>query len=356
MRTWTAQKSHLLIIAVLWVRVLAPSLCCPSLPDALRPTHRTAIATEGLMAHSSCFNHVKLKKLAKLLKIGRPQALGHLEFLWHYCGDCHLDGDMSVLTDSDIEMAAEWRGKRGAFVGAAIDSGFIDRDSEGTRVHDWDQWAPDYIRKRLRRRIDKHLHTNPADNGRRAADNGGQRPPEPNGTERNRTEPNKSPPTPHGGVREKQADQMESLLGLGSKPHDSDDKPDVDLSKPLPALIQAMVDFGEHHPSQIPAKWHREVEKAVRDACSEARFIEILQEVKHDGGKWQDVILAAWEEPKRRVAEREQADRSTAGRAGQRRAANAKREYAEGDRRRIPILNRGPDGEQCKAPGGGKAT
>lgn len=152
------------------------------------------------MAHSSCFNHVKLKKLAKLLKVGRPQALGHLEFFWHYCGDCHLDGDISGLTDSDIEMASEWRGKRGAFVGAALESGFIDRDSEGTRVHDWDQWAPDYIRKRLRRRVSKHLQAKTADNCRRAADNGGQRPPEPNRKERKGKEPNnKTPLTPLAG-------------------------------------------------------------------------------------------------------------------------------------------------------------
>ena len=47
MRSWTGQKSHLLLFAVLRVRVLAPSSTCPSSPDALHPTRRTAIATEG---------------------------------------------------------------------------------------------------------------------------------------------------------------------------------------------------------------------------------------------------------------------------------------------------------------------
>lgn len=46
MCVWTERKYSLSINAVLWVWVLAPSPFRPSSPDALRPTHGTAIYTE----------------------------------------------------------------------------------------------------------------------------------------------------------------------------------------------------------------------------------------------------------------------------------------------------------------------
>lgn len=115
------------------------------------------------MAHSALFEHVKLKKLCKALGIPKPHAVGHLEFLAHYVSQHNVTGDISNLSDDEIELAAEWTGEPGKFTAAAIGCRFVDRDASGTRLHDWPQWAPEWVKKRLAR-----LTT---------ADNGGQRQP-----------------------------------------------------------------------------------------------------------------------------------------------------------------------------------
>lgn len=151
------------------------------------------------MAHSTVFNHRKLIRLAKLLQVSRACALGHLEFLWHYVADHHLDGNISALTDAEIEAVSDWDGSPGAFVGACCDSGFIDRVIDGSelmagacrsrimRVHDWLDWAPDYVKKRLAR---AGLRKTTADNGALTEPRGAEtRPTEPDPEEPRRTEP-----------------------------------------------------------------------------------------------------------------------------------------------------------------------
>lgn len=89
--------------------------------------------------------------------------------MWHYVGDHHCDGDISAMSDVEIELSAEWDGPNGAFVAACICTGWIDRDSDGTRVHDWLEWTPDYIRKRHSRRAKKKHGVNSRLDVRRAA-------------------------------------------------------------------------------------------------------------------------------------------------------------------------------------------
>ena len=103
------------------------------------------------MAHSSLFEHIKLRKLVRRLGMPRPHVVGHLECLTHYVSHHHPTGDITGLADEDIELAAEWEGEPGAFVAAAIAERFVDRDEEGTRIHDWMDWAPDWVKKRVRR-------------------------------------------------------------------------------------------------------------------------------------------------------------------------------------------------------------
>ena len=163
------------------------------------------------MAHSALFEHVKLRKLCRLLSIPRPHAIGYLECLTHYVGDHHYDGDLSSLSDDDIEEAAEWQGEPGKFLAACIEVRLIDRDAAGTRLHDWLDWRPDYVRKRAWRaeqRKNRDLQPKTAHNGaqrrttahngaqrrttaaarRTTAHNGAQRPPEPSRAEPSRAE------------------------------------------------------------------------------------------------------------------------------------------------------------------------
>ena len=127
------------------------------------------------MAHSSVFNHIKLWRLSRRLGVPKTHALGCLEFLWHYVGDHHCDGDISQLTDDEIEMAAQWEGKDGEFVNACIKERWIDRNGEKTAVHDWLDWCPDFVKKRHSRRSGAIKNAETADNGGQNPPRGGQR-------------------------------------------------------------------------------------------------------------------------------------------------------------------------------------
>ncbi len=120
------------------------------------------------MAHSALFEHVKLKKLMRILEIPRPHAIGYWECLCRYVAENYPDGDISSMQTDEIEIAAEWEGVPGAYVGALIDCRFLDAlvpaDAllpgicpEGTVlvVHDWLDWCPNWVKQRLKRLADR---------------------------------------------------------------------------------------------------------------------------------------------------------------------------------------------------------
>lgn len=223
------------------------------------------------MAHSSLFNHVKLKRLASRLSVSRPTALGHLAYLWNYAGDCRMDGSLTGLQDEDIELAAEWEGKAGAFVEACIGSGFIDRDNDGTRIHDWDDWCPEYVKKRRSRRKDKGLRSKTADNGCRAADNGrhclpngGQRLPEPGRAEPSR-ENTPKPPLPQA------AESPPPDDAIGETPHDIPADPGPPDDRPLTLAI-----YRWHNKANMPTSWVDEAHKIARETIGEGAMAALF--------------------------------------------------------------------------------
>lgn len=79
--------------------------------------------------------HLKTRALCKALGSDGFKAL---IFLWCYAGENHKDGDLSRLTDDEIEAAAEWPGEPGAFVAALRRIRWLDEK----RVHDWVKEQP----------------------------------------------------------------------------------------------------------------------------------------------------------------------------------------------------------------------
>lgn len=83
--------------------------------------------------------HPKTKKLLRRLGPAGPWALVCL-FLW--ARDNRADGDLSGMTDEDIELAADWSGDEGAFVAALVSVGFVDGDECARSIHDWSEHQP----------------------------------------------------------------------------------------------------------------------------------------------------------------------------------------------------------------------
>ena len=90
------------------------------------------------MALRAVPDHPKFAGLKARLSIGRMQALGALECLWHFCGRFTPQGNIGKYTDAQIEAWMEWDGEPGALIAALIAERWVDEDpTHRLVVHDW---------------------------------------------------------------------------------------------------------------------------------------------------------------------------------------------------------------------------
>jgi hypothetical protein len=93
--------------------------------------------------------HPKMKKLARLLSISWPEAVGYLHYLWWWALDFAQDGDLSKFEAGDISDAVLWQRDPNEFVDALIESGWLDRTNDGGLfIHDWFDYAGRLVEKR----------------------------------------------------------------------------------------------------------------------------------------------------------------------------------------------------------------
>jgi hypothetical protein len=101
-------------------------------------------------------NHLKVKRLKRLLGVPLYQAVGILETLWLLAIDCCDEGDVGKYSDEEIADYLEWGGSASELVRALADAGWIDPDQSGRYViHDWLEHAPEFIRERVRKRRER---------------------------------------------------------------------------------------------------------------------------------------------------------------------------------------------------------
>lgn len=100
-------------------------------------------------SHQTLGSHPKTRKLAHLLKVSKPAAIGHLHCLWWWAVDYAEDGDLSRFDALDIAIGAEWEGDEELFAEALVTAGFLDLDDAGGyQIHDWDDYAGKLIERR----------------------------------------------------------------------------------------------------------------------------------------------------------------------------------------------------------------
>lgn len=95
--------------------------------------------------HQELVRHRKTKRLARLLEISRPQAVGHMVFLWAWAYDHAPDGCIERFDVEEIAEEAGWEGEPLRFVEALHEASFVDAD--GT-FHDWEEYAGRLLSKR----------------------------------------------------------------------------------------------------------------------------------------------------------------------------------------------------------------
>lgn len=98
-------------------------------------------------SHVDLGDHPKVHLLSRTLSVPYPYAIGTLHCLWWYAMRfAWRDGDLSKYGDDAIEGACKWSGERGTLIKALRDCGFID----GSKVHDWIDFAGRLVKDRLR--------------------------------------------------------------------------------------------------------------------------------------------------------------------------------------------------------------
>ena len=96
-------------------------------------------------SHQELARHPKAKKLARLLGVSLPAAIGHLHFLWWWAMDYAQDGDISKYDPYDIADASGWDDEPDTWYNALIEVGFIDPDK---KIHDWFEYAGRLVERR----------------------------------------------------------------------------------------------------------------------------------------------------------------------------------------------------------------
>jgi len=112
-----------------------------------------------------CVNHVKTKTLQRLLGLRHYEAVGLLEMLFNFAAQNADDGHVGKYTNNQIAIWIDWFGDADDLVHALVESGYleeIDRDAR-LAVHDWNEHAPTYIKKRLDKRRQRAQKTETRD-------------------------------------------------------------------------------------------------------------------------------------------------------------------------------------------------
>jgi hypothetical protein len=84
-------------------------------------------------------SHPKTKKLVRLLGAEAGWSLVVL-ILWAAAN--RSDGDLSGMSDEDIELAADWDGAEGQFIAALRRIRFVDGEEGEASIHDWTEHQP----------------------------------------------------------------------------------------------------------------------------------------------------------------------------------------------------------------------
>ena len=99
----------------------------------------TWIKSEIGLAH-----HPKIKKLARLLNIPIPQAIGHVHLLWWFATEYAREGNLADFDESDLAEAMYWEKEPSILLNALRKTHLLD----GNKIHDWYEYAGALIEKR----------------------------------------------------------------------------------------------------------------------------------------------------------------------------------------------------------------
>lgn len=103
-------------------------------------------------SYASLAWHPKVHRLMAFLECSKPQVLGHLHMLWWWAMEYADDGCLNRFSNLDLAAAAGWEGDPNRFAQALLASGFVDKDENGVRLHDWEEYGGKYVAAKIANR------------------------------------------------------------------------------------------------------------------------------------------------------------------------------------------------------------
>jgi hypothetical protein len=98
-------------------------------------------------SHTSLARHPKTLRLARILGIAVPAALGHMHLLWWWAIEYAPDGDVGRFDAAEVALACMWEGDETALLPALQRAGFVDANGH---IHDWHDYAGKLVDRRRR--------------------------------------------------------------------------------------------------------------------------------------------------------------------------------------------------------------
>ena len=99
------------------------------------------------------FTTPKIRRLAAILEVPWPHAIGLCGLLWRFTAKHASNGEIGRHDDEEIAAALEWPGDETALVAALVRCRLLDLVDGPARliVHDWPHHAPRYVLSKLKR-------------------------------------------------------------------------------------------------------------------------------------------------------------------------------------------------------------
>lgn len=100
------------------------------------------------------FTSPKIRRLAAILDVPWPHALGLAGLLWRFCAKHAPTGEIGRHDDEEIAAALEWPKTSGELIDGLVRCRLLDAVSGPARliVHDWPDHAPRYVLATLKRK------------------------------------------------------------------------------------------------------------------------------------------------------------------------------------------------------------
>jgi hypothetical protein len=100
-------------------------------------------------SHQALGHHPKTERLAQLLKVRVPEAVGVLHFLWWWALDYAPNGLVAAADKPVVARACLWHRKPGDFWDALLAAGFVEEAGlDVLKIHDWDEYGGKLVESR----------------------------------------------------------------------------------------------------------------------------------------------------------------------------------------------------------------